>query len=53
MRVGVIDEGEQAIEHVERVVVLALFEKGVGTVALLRRYGTSGSDTDGIVLAWR
>jgi hypothetical protein len=53
MCVRIADEGEEARDHVERVVVLAQGEKGVGTVALLRWRGTRASDTNGIVLAWR
>src|SRR5262245_55033991 len=53
MCVRVVDEGEEALDHIERVVLLAQGEKGVGTAALLRRCGTSACDTDGKVLAWR
>jgi hypothetical protein len=52
MCVRVVDEGQEALDHVEWGIVLAQGQKVVGTVALLRRCGTSASDTDGIVLAW-
>jgi len=45
MRIGVVDEGQEALDHVEWGIVLAQGEKGVGTVAFLRRRGTG--DTAG------
>lgn len=52
MRVGVVDESEEALDHIERVVLLAQGEKVVGAATLLRRHGTSAADTHGVTLAW-
>jgi hypothetical protein len=51
MRIGVVDEGEEALDHVERVVLLAQGEKGVRAATFLRRRGTSATVTHGVTLA--
>src|SRR6266545_1563791 len=52
MRIRVIDEGEEALDHMERVVLLAQGQKVVGTTTFLRRHGTSAADTHRVMLAW-
>ena len=51
--VRLIHQGKQTLDHVERVIVLVQGEKGIWAAALLRRRGTSATNTNGIVLAWR
>ena len=53
MRVGIIYEGEETLDQVVWRVALAQGKKGVGAAALLRRRGTSATNTNGIVVAWR
>src|SRR6266536_3686564 len=52
MCVGVVDEGEETLNHVERVIVLAQGEKGLRTATLLRRCGAGTTDTNRAVLVW-
>src|SRR5215216_1229070 len=52
MCIRVVDEGEETLDHRERVVLLAQGKKVVGAATLLRRHGTSAATTDGIALVW-
>jgi len=51
MRIGIVDEGEQALDHLKRVELLAQGEKGIRIVALLGWCRAGAADTDGVALA--
>jgi hypothetical protein len=52
MRVGIVNEGEETLDQVVWMVVLAQGKKGVWTVTLLRRCGAGATNTNGVALAW-
>jgi hypothetical protein len=51
MLLGMVQQDEEALEHVKQVVVLAQGEKGIRAVALLRWRRAGAADTDGVALA--
>src|SRR6266496_5273081 len=49
---GSSPQGEETLDQVVWMVVLALGKKGVWTVTLLRRCGAGATNTHGVALAW-
>ena len=52
MRVGMVNEGQEALEQLVWMVVLAQGKKGVWTVTLFRWRGAGATNTNGVALAW-